>query len=225
VRDLVPNPRNPKGHDLETLDASVKRFGFIEPVVPDGRTGQIIAGHGRAETLRNKELRGDDLPEGLQVDDDGAWLIPTVVGWSSRDDLEAEAALVALNQTSMLGGWVDEALLATLDQLATVDDGLAGVGFDDEDVDDLRARLEEVENSFDADASNTRVTPSLDDYRDLYEQQGRRLIVLEFGAEEYGEVTEGLHAWRDRFGVDTNSAAVLAALREGGCGERDSDAG
>lgn len=42
--------------------------------------------------------------------------IPVLTGWSSRSDTEAEAALIALNRTTELGGWDNEALLSALDE-------------------------------------------------------------------------------------------------------------
>lgn len=137
LADLIPDPKNPKDHDLSVLDQSVGRFGFIEPVVRDERTGNIISGHGRAETLRAMESRGDTPPEGITTDDSGHWLIPTVVGWSSRSDAEAHGALIALNRAGELGGWVDDSLLSLLDELSDLEDGFVGVGFTDKDRDDL----------------------------------------------------------------------------------------
>ena len=41
-----------------------------------------------------------------------------MTGWSSRADTEAGAALIALNRTTELGGWVDEELIRLLTDLA-----------------------------------------------------------------------------------------------------------
>jgi hypothetical protein len=66
------------------------------------------------------------------------------VGWASRTDAEAKAALIALNRTTILGGWVDASLLSILDELSdggTDVAGLQGVGYDGDDLEELRARL------------------------------------------------------------------------------------
>jgi hypothetical protein len=55
---LTPNPANPKKHTAATLDASVNRFGFVENITRDDRTGLIISGHGRADTLKAMRDRG-----------------------------------------------------------------------------------------------------------------------------------------------------------------------
>lgn len=147
LSDLRPDPRNPKAHDVATIDGSVGRFGIIDQITRDGRTGYIISGHGRTKTLTAMKERGESPPDGVEIGEDGEWLVPVNSGWSSRTDQEAAAALIALNQTTIMGGWVDDSLLAMLDDLAGWDEedsGLVGVGFGGEEIDDLRQRLEEM---------------------------------------------------------------------------------
>jgi hypothetical protein len=152
IDEIRPHPNNPKGHDLDTIVASIARLGFAEPIVVDQRTGLNISGHGRVDALTELRMlvaaeatdpsgRPYVVPDGITVDDEGRWLAPVFVGWSSTDDREAEAALIALNRTTETGGWLNQPLLDLLDRLAEIDDGFAGVGFDLDDVDDLRALL------------------------------------------------------------------------------------
>lgn len=148
---LQADPANPKAHNVDVIDASIGRFGIIDQIVRDDRTGYIISGHGRDETLRRMRDRGDNPPEGIRVDAGGHWLVPVIVGWASRTDAEARAALIALNRTTELGGWVDDELLGLLDQLsAEGDHGLNGVGFDESGIEELRTRLaaEELVDTF-----------------------------------------------------------------------------
>jgi hypothetical protein len=143
LSELKANPRNPKGHSDETITESISRFGYIEPIVLDGRTGYIVSGHGRTEALRRAEAADPaSPPDGVKVAQNGSWLAPVVTGWDSADDIEATAALIALNRTTELGGWVDEQLLEALDVLGNIDQGLAGVGFTEEDIEALRLVLE-----------------------------------------------------------------------------------
>ena len=158
IDDITPHPSNPKAHDLGTLIDSIVRFGFVEPIVVDQRTGLNISGHGRVEALTIMRQRGDDPPAGITVDD-ARWLAPVFVGWSSTDDIEAEAALVALNRIGEAGGWEDEPLVELLTRLAEVD-RFDGVGYDEGDLEDLRALLEHqpdldaIANEYDPDAVN-----------------------------------------------------------------------
>jgi ParB-like chromosome segregation protein Spo0J len=56
VSDLVPHARNPHTHSDEQvaqIAASIREFGFTNPILLDGKNG-LIAGHGRL--LAAKEL-------------------------------------------------------------------------------------------------------------------------------------------------------------------------
>lgn len=142
ARSLKPDPRNPKDHDVGAIHSSVGQFGFVEPVVVDSRTGLIVSGHGRHKTLLDMEEEGVPPPDGVMLDEEGRWLIPVVTGWESKDDLQAAGALIAMNRTTELGGWVDESLFDLLQDLAAAPDGLAGVGYDEEDLESLRLYIE-----------------------------------------------------------------------------------
>jgi DNA modification methylase len=145
LADLKADPSNPKQHSIDTIDASIGRFGVAEIISIDDRTGYIISGHGRTKTLRAMQERGDTPPKGVKVDDNGDWLVPILKGWSSRTDQDARAALIALNRTTELGGWIDEALLEHLQMLAA-EEALDGVGFDEDDIEALRARLADLDS-------------------------------------------------------------------------------
>ena len=136
IDELPGNPRNAKAHDNDLLGASLERFGVIEAVVLDERTGFLVAGHGRRDTFQAAHDAGEDPPEGVVVADDGRWTVPLMRGWASEDDLEADAATVALNQVGSVGGWDDAKLVDILGDLAA-GPGLAGIGFDDADLAEL----------------------------------------------------------------------------------------
>lgn len=140
LKTLKADPANPKAHDIGLIDGSIGRFGFIEPIVRDSRTGYLISGHGRTKTLLAMLTKGESAPEGVVAVDD-TWLVPVITGWSSRTDSEARAALISLNKVGEVGGWVDEALLGILDELGSIDSGLDAVGFDDSAIEELRNKL------------------------------------------------------------------------------------
>lgn len=208
LRDLKTNPDNPKAHDVETINDSVTRFGYIDSVVIDERTDYLISGHGRHETLRAMHARGDEPPEGVMVGPDGDWLVPVQLGWASRNDAEAKAALIALNRTTELGGWVDDALFDLLEGM----DDYTGLGFTEDDTDDLRARLEEL---------GGEPAPDVDDDDGVTTKRhpdkvatGSRLIIMDYSVTEYPIVQERLRALRDDYGVDSDAAAISALLAE-----------
>ncbi len=138
---LEPDSRNPKRHADETIRDSIGRFGYVDPIIRDDRTGRILSGHGRAEALAALRDRGDDPPPGIDRDKKGRWLVPVTVGWASANDEEAGAAIVALNRTVEAGGWDEPALEELLRSL----EDLTGTGYTDDDLEDLRNRLAALE--------------------------------------------------------------------------------
>lgn len=136
LEEILPARRNPKLH--ADLDPSFDEFDFLDAVVLDERTGQLIGGHGRIEGLVARQAAGKAAPEGVKVDGD-RWLAPVQRGWRSRDDAHAEAAGIALNRYTEAGGW-DFTLLSEM--LGALPDNLVGsVGFSLADLDDLAGLL------------------------------------------------------------------------------------
>lgn len=129
---LVEAARNPKLHDEVSLEKSLGRFGYTEPILLDERTSRLVAGHGRLHSVIRLREQGKEPPEGVVAREDGAWLVPVIRGWSSRNDTEAEAYLLASNQLTIAGGWDNAQLGRMLLELAEADPtNLAGLGFDD----------------------------------------------------------------------------------------------
>ncbi|MGH9783856.1 MAG: hypothetical protein ACRD88_06680, partial [Terriglobia bacterium] len=126
---LKPARRNPKKHQIETVLTSMGRFGFVAPMILDERTGRLVAGHGRLESLRKAKGAGKTPPDRIRVKN-GDWLVPVVRGVAFADDREAEAYLLADNETTILGGWDDDELKEIIEQLGT-EGALAGTGFED----------------------------------------------------------------------------------------------
>lgn len=141
---IVFAPRNPKGHDLPGIGGSIDLHGMGELPLFDERTGQLVAGHGRIEALRERQSRGGSPPDGLTVDDAGQWLAPVIRGWRSTSDAAAESYLIGSNQWVSAGGWADERQLADmLVELQRVDDALLSAsGFTVESLDALVAALD-----------------------------------------------------------------------------------
>lgn len=137
VDELVSADRNAKGHDEELIDGSMTRYGYAEPVVLDERTGKIVAGHGRKDSILARQTAGSLPPKHVKVVD-GRYQVPVVRGWRSANDAEALAAGVTFNQSTIAGGWDWTLLLPDLQELEQIDNGLDALGFDAQDVSDLR---------------------------------------------------------------------------------------
>jgi hypothetical protein len=144
LASLKSHPRNPKDHDVPALVASIQRFGFNDAVIIDERTGQLVSGHGRVEALRAMAKEWDPrahepgskaLPSGILLQA-GEWTVPVQRGYTSKDDTEAEAFIVAANRLVEAGGWDDTNLEAILADLAQAN-ALDGTGFDMSEVERL----------------------------------------------------------------------------------------
>lgn len=114
---LKPHPGNPRVHSNEQvrkIAASIKRFGFRNPVLVDDDQN-VVAGHGRL--LAAAEL-------GLET-------VPTLL-LSGMTEAERRAYLVADNRLAECATWDDERLAAELAAIATLDGALdlALTGFD-----------------------------------------------------------------------------------------------
>lgn len=201
-------PGNPKAHDIEAAKASIRRFGFGDPVLDDGRTGLVIAGHGRIEALCQLHVEGADVPEGIEATD-GRWFVPTVEGWSSVNDTEARAFVVALNKIGE-GRW-------RLPELAEWMTGanLEGIGFTAAELDDLFAGLEAPIDlpPGDIDAGHADLPPARKgDPPPPRQAQGLREVVLVYTVEQRREFDEMVARLRSAWGEDRPAVIVLRAL-------------
>jgi hypothetical protein len=201
LRGLIPNPRNAKTHDVAGVRASINRFGMVDVIAIDERTGMLVSGHGRVESLRAEQADGRAAPEGVEDRPDD-WYVPVVRGWASATDDEADGATVAVNRWTEAGGWDWERLVFQLDQLASVEDGLIGVGYERNDIDDLLARIDEEREAEEAAAVEPDAT-------------GRqvRSLMFDFPISDYEWVVKASGRARRAFGVGSNAELFGALLR------------
>ena len=135
LSEIVGADRNAKTHSLPDIKASIRRFGFVAPLVRNSTTGKLVAGHGRTEALRQLQREKVARPERIELAPDGEWLVP-LVSVSFADKSAEEAYLIADNRLSEIGGVDQQTLTAMLADLRDAD-ALIGVGFSDKEVDAL----------------------------------------------------------------------------------------
>lgn len=164
------NARDHTDGDPHLVD-SIDRFGFIQPILRDERTGKLIDGHGRLYRLRDRERNGGEPPDNVQVTPKG-WRVPVITGWSSKDDADAQAAAIAVQPKD--GRYHERTLYDILHQ----QDDLAGLGFDDTAVAELGTRLQETpgpaipEPALTAAAREDKVTAAIPDEREPVTRSG-----------------------------------------------------
>jgi hypothetical protein len=115
IDKLVPYVNNARTHSPEQVDqiaASIKEFGFNNPVLIDKKNG-IIAGHGRVQAARKLELKE----------------VPTV-RLEHLTETQKKAFIIADNKIAMNAGWDDELLALELKDLDDVMFDLNLTGFD-----------------------------------------------------------------------------------------------
>lgn len=158
IDEVARWPRNAKKHDKAGIRASLNRFGWIDPVIEDARSGRLVAGHGRLEVALEMRAEGAAAPKAVRVNPkDGMWLIPVLRGLEFENDHEAEAYLLASNRLVEVGGYDEDVLREILaDHRADLD----GTGFSADEVTAMLADL-----SADAPAARDVVPP--EDFREV----------------------------------------------------------
>ena len=117
--DLIPYAGNSRTHDaaqVSQIAASIKEFGFTNPVLIDADNG-IIAGHGRV--LAAQKLKLDQVP---------------CIRLGHLTDAQKRAYVIADNKLALNAGWDDDALQAELDRLREEDFDLDLLGFSDNEM-------------------------------------------------------------------------------------------
>ena len=135
IEQLIPYARNSRTHSdaqVAQIAASIKEFGFTNPVLVDGE-GSIIAGHGRV--LAARKLGMDTVP---------------VIRLNYLTEAQRRAYVIADNKLALNAGWDNEMLALELAELGDLGFDLELTGFSDEEIKALMPV--EVEGLTDEDA-------------------------------------------------------------------------
>ena len=115
VDALIPYARNSRTHSdaqVAKIAASIKEFGFLNPIIVDGDAG-IIAGHGRV--LAAQKLGLNTLP---------------VIEAAHLTDAQRRAYVIADNRLALDAGWDNDMLKVELQDLDAMDFDLSLTGFE-----------------------------------------------------------------------------------------------
>ncbi len=143
VEQINPAPYNPRKDlkpgdpEYEKLRRSIQEFGFVEPLVWNKRTGNLVGGHQRLKVLIEQGVREVEV---------------SVV---DLDDQRERALNIALNKIS--GDWDNEKLKDLLEELDTGDFDIELTGFTEAEIEDLMTQFHVEKKAdpdeFDADAA------------------------------------------------------------------------
>ncbi|MGZ0147155.1 hypothetical protein ACXJJ3_08795 [Kribbella sp. WER1] len=201
VADLSPYNGNPRRGNVDLIKESLQTHGQYRPIVARRDTGVVLAGN---HTLyAAKELGWESV----------------AVTYVDVDDEQAARIVLMDNRAADSGSYDQDALLAILKELEATEAGLSGSGYLDDDLDDLLAALSEnppavAAGTDSSEHENAWESTDLKEYAERYEEQGRRLIVLDYDRTAYAQVTACMDQLRAQYGQESNSAAVLAHLAE-----------
>lgn len=116
VTELIPFANNARTHSDEQvaeIAASIKEFGFTNPVLTDGKNG-VIAGHGRL--LAARKLNMDTVP---------------CIELSHLSETQKRAYILADNRLAEKAGWDFDLVSLELESLLNDDFDIELTGFDD----------------------------------------------------------------------------------------------
>ena len=122
LEKLVPYVNNARTHSPEQVNklrASLREFGFVNPVIIDKDYG-IIAGHGRVMAAREEHM--DEVPCVL-VD--------------YLTEAQKKAYILADNRFALDAGWDEEMLRVEIEALQGEDFDVSLTGFDEKELSDL----------------------------------------------------------------------------------------
>lgn len=166
---LIPYAMNSRTHSdsqVSQIAASIKEFGFLNPVIVDGKNG-IIAGHGRV--MAAKKL--------------GLAEVPTVEA-SHLTDAQRKAYVIADNKLALNAGWDDETLKIELENLSELNFDLYILGWEE-----LPEFQDEVDYSI---LEDVEAEAMLDEIKNGV----KKAIQIEFELEHYDEAMELVKKYR-----------------------------
>lgn len=130
VSDLLPYASNSRTHSdaqVAQIAASIKEFGWTNPILIDG-DNSIIAGHGRLLAARKLGLEE----------------VPAIV-LDHLTKAQQRALVIADNQLALNAGWDMEMLENEVRSLDDEDYALSVLGFSDDDLARFLAEVDEIE--------------------------------------------------------------------------------
>lgn len=136
IDSLIPYANNSRTHSdaqVSQVAASIKEFGFTNPVLIDEQGG-IIAGHGRV--MAAKKL--------------GLAEVPCVV-LDGLSEAQKKAYIIADNKLALNSGWDADMLKVEMERLGELGFDLSLTGFDDIELGELFGEPEQIEGLTDED--------------------------------------------------------------------------
>ncbi len=160
ISKLVPYVNNSRTHSKEQITkirASLREFGFVNPILID-RKYNIIAGHGRV----------------LAAKEDGIETVPCVFV-DHLTEAQKKAYIIADNRLAEDAGWDKDLLTVELQNLKELEFDIDLLGFDAAELNALLNSADDIqEDDFDVDEELKK--PAITRYGDLWHLGNHRLV-------------------------------------------------
>jgi ParB-like chromosome segregation protein Spo0J len=188
VDKLIPYAKNSRTHSekqIAEIAASIKEFGFRQPILVDGLG--IIAGHGRLLAARKLNLKQ----------------VPTI-DCSDLTAAQKKAYIIADNKLAMNAGWDSELLAVEMEELLKGNFNLEILGFTENELDELlNTTPQEAELG---------LLP--DEKLDNFLNGDTKILRLAYDEQEFESVVNGLQTLQEKLKVEDFSTIVMALILE-----------
>jgi ParB-like chromosome segregation protein Spo0J len=189
VDKLIPYANNSRTHSeaqIAQIAASIKEFGFKNPILIDANNG-IIAGHGRLLAARKLGLKQ----------------VPTLDG-SDLTEAQKKAYVIADNKLAMNAGWDGELLALEMEELLKGNFNLELLGFTENELDELlNTTPQEAELG---------LLP--DEKLDNFLNGDTKILRLAYDEQEFESVVNGLQQLQKELETEDFSTIVMALVLE-----------
>lgn len=173
VADLLPYARNARTHSdaqIAQIAASIREFGFTQPILLDGENG-IIAGHGRWQAAFKM----------------GMHEVPTI-DLGHMTESQKKAYIIADNKLALNSGWDEQLLELEIQDLRDAGYNIDILAFDPSELKSADVDYSVLEDE------------EIDDQLDEMSKGVRKAIQIEFEPEHYPEAQELVKWWREQGG-------------------------
>lgn len=200
LEDLKQYPNNPRKGNVKLIAESLQNYGQYKPITVNKRTGEILAGN--HTYLAARELGWKSI----------------AVAYVDVDEPTAAKIVAIDNRSTDLGEYDNNILLELLGNLPDLD----ASGYDQSDLDDLKALLEESStpgvSAFtevkkgETGQSGTLTIPSLQEYAERYQQKATRMLIADYPNDTYVWLMDKLLDYRTKHNITSNADAIVALL-------------
>jgi ParB-like chromosome segregation protein Spo0J len=189
VDKLIPYANNSRTHSeaqIAQIAASIKEFGFKNPILIDANNG-IIAGHGRLLAARKLGLKQ----------------VPTLDG-SDLTEAQKKAYVIADNKLAMNAGWDGELLALEMEELLKGNFNLELLGFSENELDEL----------LDTTPQEAELGLLPEEKLNNFLNGDTKILRLAYDEQEFESVVNGLQQLQKELETEDFSTIVMALVLE-----------